>query len=141
MFYRIVENRIYDKADWKYSDDCLETSICSQEEFDKEENQGKFMLHNNDVIINPDWENIKKQNARKLFDCEFFETSLGYVRRIVKMKNGITKDFLSDILPILQAGVEIITYNSDGSQNTGVNVTDEFIQECKQQVLKDFYGV
>ena len=63
------------------------------------------------------------------------------------MKDGSTKDFLTDILPLLQVGVPIISYDKPDfttdeipAQNTDKLVTEEFINECKQQVLKDFYG-
>lgn len=70
---------------------------------------------------------------------EFFNTSLGYVRRKVTMQDGTKKDFLADILPLLQIGIPILTYTIDGEQNK-VTVTEEFINECKQQMLRDFYG-
>ena len=57
------------------------------------------------------------------------------------MKNGDVKDFLTDIVPRLKPGVKIITYNSDGTQNLNVEVTENFINECDQQLLDDFYGV
>ena len=84
-------------------------------------------------------EEIAEKQQEK-FAQEFFNTSLGYVSRKVHMKDGTIKDFLSDILPLLQVDVPIITYNIDGTQNVGVLVTVEFIEECKQQVLIDFYG-
>lgn len=84
-------------------------------------------------------EEIKKQQEEQ-FKKDFFNTSLGYVRRKVHMKDGFIKDFLSDILPLLQVDVPIITYNIDGTQNVGVLVTEQFIQECKQQLMIDFYG-
>ena len=84
-------------------------------------------------------EEIAEKQQEK-FAKEFFNTSLGYVSRKVHMKDGTIKDFLSDILPLLQVDVPIITYNLDGTQNVGVLVTEQFINECKQQVLKDFYG-
>lgn len=81
------------------------------------------------------------------FNKQFFNTSLGYVRRKVTMKDGSIKDFLSDILPLLQTGVPIITYNKPDfetsdtpTQNLNQIVTEDFINECKQQVLADFYG-
>ena len=80
------------------------------------------------------------QKQQEQFAKDFFNTSLGYVSRKVHMKDGSVKDFLSDILPLLQVDVPIITYNADGTQNVGVLVTAEFIEECKQQVLIDFYG-
>lgn len=70
----------------------------------------------------------------------FFNTSLGYVSRTVHNLNGKTEDFLNDTLPALQTGIPIITYNEDKTQNVGVIVTEEFLDECKQQKYKDFYG-
>ena len=35
------------------------------------------------------------------FNKEFFNTSLGYIRRKVNMSTGETKDFLSDLLPVI----------------------------------------
>ena len=74
------------------------------------------------------------------FNRQFFLTSLGYVRRSVAMKDGSHKDFLSDILPLLQVGVPILTYTRELEQNK-VLATEQFINECKQQLLVDFYGV
>ena len=74
------------------------------------------------------------------FQREFFQTSLGYVRRKVSMQTGEIKDFLTDIVPRLRTGVPIITYNIDGTQNTNVIVTEQFINECDNQLLQDFYG-
>ena len=90
----------------------------------------------------------KQVQAREsTFNEEFFNTSLGYIRRKVTMKDGSTKDFLTDILPLLQTDVPIISYDKPDfttgempKQNTDKLVTEEFINECKQQVLKDFYG-
>lgn len=73
------------------------------------------------------------------FNRQFFNTSLGYVRRKFTNKNGEVKDFLSDALPLLQPGVEILTYSRNLEQSKVV-VTEQFISECKQQVLVDFWG-
>ena len=56
-----------------------------------------------------------------------------------------SKDFLFDIKPNLKVDAPIITYSpnedyTDLTQNTSVLVTEQFIQECEQQILKDFYG-
>ena len=80
------------------------------------------------------------EEQEEIFNREFFYTSLGYVRRSVTMKNGEVKDFLADILPVLEIGVPILTYTKNLIQSK-VFVTAEFLTECKQQVLKDFYGV
>lgn len=82
-----------------------------------------------EIVDNPD------NFARK-----YFYTSLGYVSRVVHNLNGETENFLNDTLPHLTVGYPIITYNADGTQNRGVNVTAEFLQECEEQKAKDFYG-
>lgn len=73
------------------------------------------------------------------FDKEFFKTSLGYVRRKVSMKTGEVKDFLADILPVLEVGVPVIFYDRDLNQSKKM-VTEVFLAECKEQILKDFWG-
>ena len=80
------------------------------------------------------------ENKEKQFDREFFNTSLGYVRRQVSMRTGETKDFLADILPVLEVGIPILTYDRDLNQYKKL-ATEVFISECKEQILKDFYGV
>lgn len=84
-------------------------------------------------------EELAEQEAEQLAK-EFFNTSLGYVKRKVTMATGDVRDFLFDIKPTLQVGVPIITYNLDGTQNRGVLVTEQFLKECEKQVYYDFYG-
>lgn len=81
-----------------------------------------------------------EQEQQEQFQRDFFNTSLGYISRDVHMQNGKVKDFQTDIVPRLKPGAKIITYNSDGSQNKNVEVTENFINECDQQLLRDFYG-
>lgn len=107
----------------------------------------KYIYSNGEIVENPNYEAEQAQARELAFNEAFFDTSLGYIRRKVTMKDGSIKDFLTDILPLLQAGVPIISYDKPDftvdempKQNTDKLVTEEFINECKQQVLKDFYG-
>ena len=87
------------------------------------------------------------------FNEAFFNTSLGYVRRSVKMADGSHKDFLSDLLPVISMGVQsglpvnILTYDeppfdqdvTDWTEyQHQVVVTAQFIQECFLQLSADF---
>ena len=87
------------------------------------------------------------------FKREFFQTSLGWIRRDVTMANGNKKDFLSDLFPAImaatQAGqtVNIIAYTEpDYTQEvtdwteyqTIVQPTAQFIQECLITLGNDF---
>lgn len=108
--------------------------------------ENKYTYKRGKIAINKDYANTLETNRKAVFESQFFNTSLGYVRRNVTMKDGSIKDFLTDILPLLQAGVPILTYaapdfstDNEPTQNK-VIVTDDFINECKQQLLIDFYG-
>lgn len=107
----------------------------------------KYVYLDGEIVENPNYAEKQAQARELAFNEEFFNTSLGYIRRKVTMKDGSTKDFLTDILPLLQTDVPIISYDKPDfttgempKQNTDKLVTEEFINECKQQVLKDFYG-
>lgn len=107
------------------------------------------------IAIDLQYEEKLKQSRQKLFEQSFFNTSLGYIRRKVNMLNGETKDFISDILPILNMGLQlgtemhIITYqqpdfNYDMTEQYLISlqqdkiVTAQFIQECAIQLSNDF---
>ena len=119
-----------------------------------EENE---MMQNGVPVINPNYANEIATKRQNQFENEFFETSLGWIKRKVNMKDGSKKDFLSDLLLQIKAGlelgqtIEIITYSTpDFSQELTTeylvslqvkkNATSEFIQECLMQTVSDFYG-
>lgn len=82
-----------------------------------------------EIVDNPD--NFKRM---------FFNTSLGYVRRKPFVKGtGEFKDFLDDILAGLKVGDTILTYTAEGTQQIQ-QVTEQFIDDCREQYTKDFYG-
>lgn len=84
-------------------------------------------------------EEEKQEQEEKEFNRKFFSTSLGYVSRDVHMKNGTVKDFLTDILPLLKVGIPVLVYTRELVQSK-VPATQQFIDECGQQLIKDFYG-
>ncbi len=109
------------------------------------------------VVKNPDYETELAQSREELFKSKFFQTSLGWIRRKVSMKDGSTKDFLSDLLMQIKIGIDagqeiqIITYNTPLfsqelteeyllSLQANKAATPEFIQECLSQLVSDFYG-
>lgn len=95
MFYRVKENRIYDKADWKYDEECLETTLCTQEEFDKEENQGKFVLVGETIAISPDWLEIEKAREQERLQM-LSMTKLDFVTELEKL--GITYEQIKALI-------------------------------------------
>lgn len=94
------------------------------------------IVENGEIVIDND---RPERLKREQFEREFFETSLGWVRRQVTMQDGTVKNFLTDILPLLVVGVDVLTYDTELNQSK-VTVTNEFLNECKNQLLQDFYG-
>ncbi len=105
-----------------------------------------------------EYEQAQAQSKQNQFNKEFFLTSLGYIRRKVSMSTGETKDFLSDLLPVISMGIQtgqtvpIITYSLPDftqeltteyleSLQTVKNVTAQFVQECFLQLSNDFMPV
>lgn len=98
-------------------------------------------------------EEEKQEQRKQQFKQDFFNTSLGYIRRIVSMQNGSHKDFLSDLLPTIAMGVQsglqvtVIAYDEPDFTQEEIDweelqhvetVTPQFVQECMLQLSKDF---
>ena len=145
MSYRLNKPFTAEEKDnfiFKYNQDCFHEGYhCRIEETD----EALFALEDNEImvdgepVIDPDYEEKQKQEEEIEFNRKFFNTSLGYVSRDVHMKNGVVKDFLTDILPMLQVGIPVLTYTRELEQSK-VLVTEEFLNECKNQLITDFYG-
>lgn len=155
MFYIVLDNTLKEYGDYKFSESCKETNLCTMDEYIKEPN--KFMLENDTLVLNPNYEQEQAEAREKQFKNEFFQTSLGWIRRKVNMKDGSVKDFLADLLLPIKAGLElgqkvvIITYKTpdftkDYNEEYIVSLqerkeaTADFIQECLMQTVADFGG-
>lgn len=105
------------------------------------------------VKKNPKYVEIKAKQREEEFNRNFFPTSLGYIKRQVTMQNGVTKDFITDLIPLMMdiPGVPVIVYGKpDFTQEVTdetllglqkfVKSTPELIKECRAQAIIDFYG-
>lgn len=108
------------------------------------------------LLLNPNF-NLEEADKRETaFNKAFFNTSLGYIKRQVTMKDGTKKDFLADMLLQIKAGldlnqeVKVITYDKpsfdedieDWKPYQHVkNATMEFVLECLNQTNADFNGI
>ena len=113
-----------------------------------------YALEANEIMVDgkpqvdPEYEAKQIQARQEAFNKAFFATSLGYIRREVTMLDGSAKTFLTDMLPLLIVGLPILAYNEpDFTQEVNmvdyqkqVIVTEQFLAECKNQLIIDFYG-
>ena len=119
--------------------------------------QENEIMENGIPVVDVNYSEKLVAERRKKFEVEFFKTSLGWIRRKVNMLDGSTKDFLSDLLMQIKAGLElgqevfIITYSEPDYTQEITNdymislqerklATPSFIQECLIQTVKDFGG-
>lgn len=115
------------------------------------------IMQNGVPAKNQNYETEIAQERKDKFEKNFFNTSLGWIKRSVNMKDGSTKDFLSDLLLQIKAGmdmgqkVEIISYAQPNFSNDLTeeymltlqqhkNATSGFIQECLARTVADFCG-
>ena len=62
LYYRLVNNELYDFGSSKYSSDCLETDIISQEELNAHQN--KVIVQDGVLVLNPDYEQEEAEKER-----------------------------------------------------------------------------
>lgn len=155
MFYRIKEGKIYDYADYEYSDECSYSDVCTMDEYLK--NPAIYTLVDGILHYVENYQEAIINQRKEQFEKAFFKTSLGWIRRAVTMKDGSQKDFLADLLLPIKAGMEmgqdvkIITYNiPDFSKELTPAYLEslqavkfasvEFVRECLFQTVQDFSG-
>lgn len=119
----------------------------------------KYMWNGEDIIINPDYEQIQTDKRREQFNKEFFLTSLGWIRRKPTLADGTEDDFLNNDLPLLAIGLmtgsnpvlpiayqlpdftqELTTEYMESLQIKNQPITQQFIAECSAVKMRDFTG-
>ena len=138
------------------SSDVLNIEV-SEEYYNNAQQYGNnyYIYSNGEIILNPNYEQEQAQKRQSDFEKEFFNTSLGWIRRAVTMADGGTKDFLSDLLPAISMAlnmgqaVNIITYKTPDFTHDITDwtiyqevkqVTPQFVSECFNQLNNDFLG-
>lgn len=138
-----------------YTEEPLQAEFYNLEKV--EETELEYVLDGEEYVLKDEaWEEKQAQARKEVFTKDFFQTSLGYVRRKVSMATGETKDFLSDLLPTISMGVQmgqpvsIITYKEPDFTTDEIDwvalqevktVTAQFVQECFLQLSNDFKPV
>lgn len=123
-------------------------------EWSYEETATQIIEHVTEIIPDPA-EEAKAREER--FEHDFFETSLGWIRREVTMQDGSLKNFLSDLLPAIDSNfnkgliINVIAYDKPESFEHEITdwtnyqhfepVTAQFIMECYSQLQNDFFPI
>jgi len=138
-----------------YTEEELDADLYNLDE--SVETDDEYVLDGDEYVLkDAEWEEKEKARRQAEFEKEFFQTSLGWIRRKVNMADGSTKDFLSDLLPTISMAVQmgtpvnIIAYDepefdedvTDWTPYQHIEVvTAQFIQECFLQLSNDFLPI
>ena len=102
MFYRIKENKLYDYAEYKYAEDCLETDIVTQQELDNHPN--KCIVENGELVFNPNYE--KEEAAKEKERILKLSLTRREVFLALYKADGITPDVLRSRITDPEALIE-----------------------------------
>lgn len=119
----------------------------------------RYIWNGSKIVVNPDYEETKRQEREDGFKKEFFETSLGWIRRKPTLADGTEDNFLNNDLPLMAIGLTMgtpvvlpVAYNLPdftreltpeymvSLQILNQLITPQFLQECMQVKMKDFRG-
>ncbi len=94
MWYRILDNKIYDYADWKYLDDCKYTDIITSQEYD--EDKDKIIVVDGEVCLNPEYQGILNKREKERI------SKLKCTKRVfVLMLEKMGLDYFEQIEPLI----------------------------------------
>ena len=93
MYYRIEGNRVYDFADYKYADDCLEYTGCTMDDYFKD--NVKYIVQDGRLTENPNYEEDKK---KQLKDTAQQLSCTKRVMALVLQEYGISYEALKQLI-------------------------------------------
>lgn len=117
MFYRIKENKLYDYANYQYSNDCLETNIITQDELDVHPN--KVIVEGGVLVLNPDYEQEETNKRKADFESKFFDIEgFGWYRKQPKGYQSAVESMnvlfnIANVSDGIQAGLIIFYQQPD----------------------------
>ncbi len=96
MFYRVKENRLYDYANYKYAEDCLQTNIVTQQELDEHPN--KVIINNGILVLNPNYDSEEAEKEAERIN-HLTMTALDFIGVL----EAFGLDYVTEIKPFLEA--------------------------------------
>ena len=94
MFYRIINDKLADYRDTKYTSDCLYTDIITQNELDRHPN--KVIVEDGVLVLNPDYEQEEEEKEKQRI--AMLHLTRGDVFRALLLAKGVTRTQLRAII-------------------------------------------
>lgn len=94
MWYRILDNRIYDYADWKYLEECRYTDVVTTQEYDVDKD--KIIIVDGEVCLNPEYQDVLNKREKERI------SKLKCTKRVfVLMLEKMGLDYFEQIEPLI----------------------------------------
>lgn len=94
MWYRVLDNKIYDYADWKYLDECKYTDIVTAQEYDVDKD--KIIVIDGEVCLNPEYQDVLNKREKERI------SKLKCTKRVfVLMLEKMGLDYFEQIEPLI----------------------------------------
>ena len=94
MWYRILDNKIYDYADWKYLDECKYTDVITTQEYD--DDKDKIIVVDGEVYLNPEYQDVLNKREKERI------SKLKCTKRVfVLMLEKMGLDYFEQIEPLI----------------------------------------
>ena len=160
QYYLYVENNeIFSSGYRPMGDSFISIEVPKELHDDYCIHRNKYKYDNGNIVINPNYEQEEAEKRRVQFYLDFFQTSLGFIRRKPILANGTEDDFLNNDLPLLAIGLmtganpvlpiayqlpdfthELTQEYMESLQIKNQPITQQFIAECSAVKMKDFTG-
>lgn len=160
MFYLMVENNeIIGASECISGGDIVDIEVSEELYNDYISDPDKYIYSDGTIIENPNYEQLKAQARENGFKKEFFQTSLGWIRRKPTLADGTKDDFLNNDLPlfaialmggnnpVLPIAYQLPDFTKELTNEYMVSlqiknqpITLQFINECMQIKITDFNG-
>lgn len=155
----IEDNKILSSGYEPMGDSFISIEVTKELHDDYVEHRNKYKYDNGEIVINQNYEQEEAQKREEQFNKEFFNTSLGWIRRKPTLADGTEDDFLNNDLPLLAIGLMTgsnpvlpIAYQTpdftqeftkeymESLQVKNQPITQQFIAECSAVKMRDFTG-
>lgn len=157
QYYAIINNnKISGRSTCPVSGKDIESIGISQEVYNDIEH---YIYSDGEIIFNQNYDIEQAEKREAEFKKEFFETSLGWIRRQPTLADGTLDDFLNNDLPLLAIALmsggspvlpiayelpdftqELTKEYMETLQIKDQAITPQFINECSLVKMKDFKG-
>ena len=132
MFYRIKNDQVYDYADYRYTDNCLQIEGITQDEYTK--HPQKVIIQDGELVFNPDWDEIELNEAKEAKYQEALIGAKDYIENVavfqfdennsIEATDGNIGKMTANAFGLAQGAIQSVTWTSKEDNVLILNAED-----------------